>query len=254
VAGTPLDAAAWASPWRRRSPGDKLALGLGLMVCALLLPVWPGSPIVAAVAVGLALGPARVRWRVLVAAAAGPATFILLGAVGIAVTWRAGTGWPVPAVTGAGLGRAAATGGHAVAGTAAMLLLATTTPISDLVAWAGRRGVPAAVVDVAQLTYRLLFLLLDAAVQVRAAQVARLGYGTRRAAVRSAGMLVTVVLVRAWDRAHRLEEGLAGRGYEGSLAVLDDPRPSSPRFVAATVGLLAGIVVLSLLTAGRARS
>lgn len=252
--GLAIDVAAWSSPWRCRSPGDKVLLAFGLVLCALVLPVWPGSPLVAALAVGLTLGPARVGWRVLARAGRAALTFIVLGGLSIAITWQAGSaGGSGPAllgltVTTASAGQAAATTAHAVAGTAAMLLLATTTPITDLLAWARRRGVPEAVVDVAGLVYRLLFVLLATAQAVRAAQTARLGYATRRAALRSAAALTAAVLTRAWSRARRLEEGLAGRGLDGPLRVLEEARPSSPRFIAASVAALATVVAVSLTT------
>lgn len=246
--GLAIDAAAWASPWRFRSSGDKVLLALGLVLCALLLPVWPGCLIVTAVALGLTLGPAGVAFGVLLRAARAAAAFIVLGAVSIAVTWQAGAGLGGLTVTEASREQAVQSTAHAIAGTSAMLLLATTTPISDLLAWARRRGVPDVVVDVAGLTYRLLFVLLATTQAVRAAQTARLGYATRRAALRSAGALCAIVLARSWDRARRLEEGLAGRGLDGPLLVLDDSRPSSPRFVLAGVSTLVAVVVLTLLS------
>jgi cobalt/nickel transport system permease protein len=249
VTGPAIDTAAWTSRWRARNPGDKALLGLGLTGIALLLPAWPASPLITLVAVGLAVGPAGVNWRVLAAAARGPLAFILLGAAGIALTWRTtGGGWPTLTITADSVTQAARTGAHAVAGTCGVFLLAATTPISDLLDWARRHRVPDVVVDVAGLIYRLLFVLLQVATEVRAAQTARLGYATRRAALRSAGLLTTAVLTRAWDRAHRLEDGLAGRGLDGPLRVLPDPRPSSPRFVAATVLLLTSLTVTALLT------
>jgi cobalt/nickel transport system permease protein len=254
VRGLAIDVAAWSSPWRHRPPGDKVLLAFGLVLCALVLPVWPGSPLVAVTAVAAAVGPAQVGWRVLARAGRAALAFIVLGGVSIAITWQAGSaGGAGPAllgltVTTASAGQAAATMAHAVGGTAAMLLLATTTPITDLLAWARRRGVPEAVVDVAGLIYRLLFVLLATAQAVRAAQTARLGYATRRAALRSAAALTAAILTRAWTRARRLEEGLAGRGLDGPLRVLEDARPSSPRFVAASLVVLATVAVVSLTT------
>jgi cobalt/nickel transport system permease protein len=254
VRGLAIDVAAWSSPWRFRSPGDKLLLSLGLVLCALVLPPWPGCPLVVAVAVGLAVGPAGVGWRVLGRAARGAAAFIVLGAAGIAITWQPGVGATPTglAVTPASASDALRTAAHAVAGTAAMLLLATTTPVSDLLAWCRRRGVPDVVVDVAGLVYRLLFVLLSTAQAVRAAQVARLGYASRAATLRSAAALTAAVLTRAWSRARRLEDGLAGRGLDGPLRALDEPRPSSRRFVVSTVALLGGVVATSLSVASLA--
>lgn len=243
--GLAIDVAAWAGPWRRRSPGDKLLLSGGLVLCALLLPVWPGSPVVAAVAITLTVGPAAVPWHVLLTAARGALMFITLGALSVAVVRSSGPGWGLTVTTGS-LDQAARTAGHAVAGTAAVFLLAATTPICDLLGWLRRRGLPEVVVDIAGLVYRLLFVLLSTTRAVRAAQAARLGYASRRAAMRSAAALTAAVLTRALTRARALEDGLAGRGFDGPLRVLDDERPSSVRFVAASLAGLALIVVASL--------
>jgi cobalt/nickel transport system permease protein len=162
------------------------------------------------------------------------------------VTWSGDGGTVGPTVTDRSLGDAVDTLAHATAGTAAVLLLAATTPMTDLLAWARRRGVPQPVVDVAGLTYRMLFVLLATLGAVREAQVARLGYVDRRTTLRSAGMLAGTVLARSFERARRLEAGLAGRGFEGDLRVLDDERRTSPRFVAVTVAGLAALALVGL--------
>ncbi|GAB3261767.1 cobalt ECF transporter T component CbiQ [Kineosporia babensis] len=239
-----LDTAAWASPWRRYSPGDKVLLSLGLVISALVLPPWPASGLVTAIALGLILGPGRVPPHLLLRAARGPAAFIVLGTVSIAITWRtSGFG---PTVTSESLTAAASTLSHAVAGTSAVLLLAATTPMTDLLSWARRRGVPEAVVDVAGLTYRLLFVLLESVSAVRSAQTARLGYTSRRATLRSASGLAAATLTRAFDRARRLETGLAGRGFEGVMRTVGEQQSSSRSFELWTFASLALVVAVSL--------
>lgn len=248
--GLAIDVAAWSSPWRHRSPGDKLVLALGLVLSALVLPPWPAALIVTMVACGLALGPGGVAWRTLGRAARAPLVFIGWGSVGIAVAWQSSADGLGPlTVTPQTLASAAQTAAHAVAGSAALLLLATTTPLSQLLEWARRRGLPDVVADVAGLVYRLLFVLQATTSDIRSAQTARLGYASRAATMRSATGLTAAVLIRSWSRARRLEEGLAGRGMDGALRVLDETLPSSPRFVLMAVGIVAGIVTLSLICA-----
>ena len=237
-----VDDAAWASAWRRRSPGDKLLLCGGLVACALALPAWPGSALVGLTAVVLALGPARVPARTFTRAVRWPVAFIAVGAVTAVVTVDGGgLGWAPDAPT-----RAGSLVGHALAGSAAVLLLACTTPVSDLLPALRRLRVPAAVTEVASVTYRLLFVLLDSLRTIREAQTARMGRATVRTALRSDGALAAAVLTRSWDRARRLQEGLAGRGMEAELRVLPEEQPSSRGFVAASLAGLAGIVVLGL--------
>jgi cobalt/nickel transport system permease protein len=244
VTGLAIDDAAWASAWRRRSPGDKLLVSLGLVVSALLLPVWPGSVLVGLAAVVLALGPARVPARTFGRAVRVPLAFIGVGALTTVVQVGDGIGWAPDAAAQAG-----SLVGHAVAGSAAVLLLATTTPMSDLLPALQRLRVPAAVVEVASVVYRMLFVLLTSLSTIREAQTARMGYATVRSSYRSSGALAAAVLTRSWDRARRLQDGLAGRGLETGLRVLPETLPASRRFEAATVAGLAALAAVSLAVA-----
>ncbi|MGY1733603.1 cobalt ECF transporter T component CbiQ [Geodermatophilus sp. SYSU D01045] len=243
MTGLAVDDAAWASAWRTRSPVDKLLLTGGLVVCALVLPVWPGSVLVAATAVVLALGPARVPARTFGRAVRWPLAFVAVGALTAVVSVGDGDpGWAPDAAE-----RAGALVGHSVAGGAAVLLLATTTPMTDLLAALRRLRVPAAVVEVAGVTYRLLFVLLESLRTIREAQTARMGHSTWRRSYRSSGALAAAVLTRSFDRARRLQEGLAGRGMETGLRVLPESRPSSRGFLAATAAGLAALVAVGVL-------
>ena len=242
MTGLAIDDAAWSSAWRRRSPGDKALLCLGLIICALVLPAWPGSLLVGVTAVVLALGPARVPARTFGRAVRLPLAFITVGAVTAVVQVDGGgLGWAPDAAT-----RAGSLVGHALAGSAAVLLLATTTPMSDLLPALRRLRVPAAVVEVASVTYRLVFVLLESLRTIREAQTARMGYSSVRRSYRSSGALAAAVLTRSFDRARRLQTGLAGRGMETGLRVLPEALPSSKAFLAAGgLGLMA-IVSLSV--------
>jgi len=245
MSGLAIDDAAWRSAWRPRAPADKLLLSVGLVVSALVLPAWPGTLLVGLTAVVLALGPARVPARTFGRAVRLPVVFIAVGALTAVVEVGGdGFGWAPDAAA-----RAGALVGHGLAGSAAVLLLATTTPMSDLLPELRRLRVPAAVVEVASLVYRLLFVLLSSLTTIREAQTARMGHSSIARSYRSSGMLAAAVLTRSWDRARRLQDGLAGRGMETGLRVLPEARPSSRAFVAATVAGLAALATASLLVA-----
>lgn len=240
-----IDAAAWQSPWRRRSVAEKSVLSVGLVVAALVLPVWPASVLVTAVSVVVLLGPARLRPGLLARSLRAPLLFIAIGAasVAVSVSWAGG---PVVAITDASRDAAVSVAAHGVAGTLAVFVLAATTPMVDLLAGMRRARVPEACVDVAGLMYRLVFVLLSTVRQIREAQIARLGYRDRRTGLRSASALCATLLVRSWDRARRLEEGLAGRGYTGSLPTLGMPPRVSIRFLVGAVAVLVGVCAASV--------
>jgi cobalt/nickel transport system permease protein len=234
-----LDATAYSNPWRFRHPAEKALLALGLLVCAVALPTWPGALVTGTVAAALLLGPASVRPRQLLHVARTPLLFVATGAVPmlVAVGGPTSVRW---APHGPEL--AATVAGRAIAALLCLLLFAATTPLADVLPRLTRLGVPAAVTEVAALIYRMLFLLLDSARAVREAQAARLGYRTWATSYRSLAGQTGAIFVRAFDRARRLEGGLALRGYDGSLRVQVETRQVSPAFVAGTVLLLAAVV------------
>ncbi|GEL20542.1 cobalt ECF transporter T component CbiQ [Pseudonocardia asaccharolytica] len=235
----PLDAAAYTNRWRPRHPGEKAFLSLGLLVCAVALPPWPGALLVGAVAAALLLGPAGVRpgqaWRVLSV----PLGFVTVGSLPLLVA-VGGTPWI--RFEPAGLPLALELAARATAALLSLLLFAATTPLSDTLPRLARLGVPAAVTEVATLIYRMLFLLLDSVHAVREAQASRLGFRTWSTSYRSLSAQGGAIFVRAFDRARRLEDGLALRGYSGSLRVEVEQRPVSRPFVAASAVLLGAVV------------
>lgn len=240
----PIDAAAHSSRWRRRHPVDKAVLGFGLTVLAVSLPPWPGAVLVLIAALAVLLGPAGVPPRKLWRAYRVPLGFCVTGALTLIVQ----LGGPQGFVTLADGGPARA-GGLLLRTSAAslgVLLFAFTTPMSDLLPRLVKAGVPAPVVDVALVMYRMSFLLLDSMSRIRQAQAARLGHTTRAATWRSLGGLGATAFVRAFDRASRLQAGLAGRGYDGTLRVLVPEARVSRRFVAASAVLLLALAALTL--------
>jgi cobalt/nickel transport system permease protein len=244
----PIDAAAHSSRWRRRHPVDKAVLGLGLTVLAVCLPPWPGGALVLATALTALLGPAGVPARRLWRAWRAPLGFCVTGALTLLVEVGGPDGPVAPADGGAV--RAGELLLRGAAASLGVLLFAFTTPLSDLLPRLVRAGVPAPVVDVALVTYRMSFLLLDSVRQVRQAQAARLGHASRAAEWRSLAGLGATAFVRAFDRARRLHEGLAGRGYDGTLRVLVPEARVSVPFTAASGALLAGVTALTLLLEG----
>ncbi|MFC8194714.1 cobalt ECF transporter T component CbiQ [Streptomyces sp. NPDC057298] len=239
----PIDAGAHSSRWRRRHPVDKAVLGLGLTVLAISLPPWPGAALVLLTALTLLLGPAGVPARRLWRAYRVPLGFCVTGALPLLLQVGGPDGFLTPA--DGGPVRAGELLLRTSAASLGVLLFAFTTPMSDLLPRLVKAGVPAPVVDVALVTYRMSFLLLDSVRRIRDAQAARLGHTTRAAQWRSLAGLGATAFVRAFDRATRLQAGLAGRGYDGTLRVLVPEARVSARFTLASVALLTAVAALT---------
>lgn len=249
--GLALDQAAWASPWRSRSVRDKGLLSLGLVLIAISLPPLPAGGAIILVCLVLLLGPIQVGWVRLARISWLPVVSILIGVatVALSISWVGGL---QVRITEEGLETAVGLAIRAVAATLAMFTLACSTPMIDLLGALRRARIPDPLIEVAALTYRFTFGLLASVGAIRAAQEARLGYVSRSAATRSAALGVSVLFLRAWDRARRLEAGLASRGYEDALHTLEPERRRSWVFLAATaLGLL--VLVSGSLILGASR-
>jgi cobalt/nickel transport system permease protein len=238
-----LDAFAHTNPWRRRHPGEKAVLALGLLGCAVALPPWPGALVVGACALAVLLGPLALAPGQLLRALRAPLAFVTVGSVPLLV---AVGGDPLVRWAPEGLAAAVALAGRATAALLCLILFAASTPLADALPRLERLGVPAAVTEVAALVYRLLFLLLGTAATVRQAQAGRLGFRSWRTTYRCVAAQAAAIFVGSFDRARRLEQGLALRGYTGSLRVQVEERPVSVPFVVASVGLVAGVVSATL--------
>ncbi len=243
--GLALDHAAWSSPWRSRSVRDKGVLCLGLLLCAVSLPPFPGAAAVGVVSLALLLGPIRAGWVRLGRILWLPVVSILIGVATVAVSasWADGL---VLQVTPEGLTTAAGLAIRSFAATCAMFTLACSTPMIDLLSALRHLRVPDPLIEIAALVYRFTFGLLESAGAIHQAQQARLGFATRSAAMRSASMGVAALFLRSWDRARRLESGLAGRGYEDALRTLEPVHRRSTAFLVGSLVLLAAILAGSL--------
>ena len=218
--------------WTGRHPAEKLVLGGGLLLSAVLLPPLPGAPLVLAAAVGAALLGARLPAADYARVLAWPAGFLVVSAATLAVSVQPIGDGPLLSLPAAQVDVAIKASLRALAATSAMLLIILTTPLAEMLGALRRARLPAALVDIMLLVYRFVAIALEAADHARTAQASRLGYAGLRRSIRSSGRLAAALLPRVLDRAVRMQTGLASRGYSGELRVLAPARPLSLRFLA----------------------
>ncbi|MDA8232428.1 MAG: cobalt ECF transporter T component CbiQ [Magnetospirillum sp.] len=242
-----IDRLAQTSPWRTLPLAEKALLALGLLLLALVLPPWPGGAIVLAVAAATAIGLAGIPAAQWLAIFAAPFGFVLTGAATLALGWDSGGFRFLPDGAVAALAMVL----RSAAAVSSLLLLSLTTPATDFVRGAQRLGLPPELAETALATYGFLFILQDTATAMHASQAARLGYDGPGRALRSLGGLAAALLPRAFERARRLETGLAARGFDGRLRVLAAARTISPIRVSAILATLASVAGTGLWAAWR---
>lgn len=252
-----IDQYAYTSRIRQLDPAQKAALTALVIVLCLLLD----RPLVGLAAVlwmgGLTIFwagiPGRVVGRVLLA----EGLLLLLSVVGVALSFSTA---PLPApvasvqvgllwigTSPAALALAARLGCRALGCAAAMNFLALSTPLIDLVDLLRRLRVSPVLIDLMSVMYRYVFVLLESMQRMHTAQQSRLGYATRRAAMRSSGLLASRLFVDAYQRSRRMQTALESRGSTGGdLRVL----PLAYRHDARVWGLGAAVAGSLLLVWG----
>ncbi len=131
-------------------------------------------------------------------------------------------------------------------GVLAVLLLLTTTRVTEVLIALRSLGVPAPLVNILNLTYRYLFLLMEEAGRLQRARAAR---SARRAPgrgdpglmwrARVTGGMIAVLLARSLARSQRVYYAMMARGFRGELRTFPTPPPTRREI------LFAGALVLA---------
>jgi cobalt/nickel transport system permease protein len=222
-----LDRVAQTNRWRGRSLAEKLTLSLGLLAVDLSQPPLVTAPVILAALSILALGAARIPFRVWTWGLAVPLGFSATGAIPLLFPWDIAHGLNACAVML-----------RALAGGACLIFLGLTTPAPVLIQGAQRLKIGQEIADIALLTYRFIFILTEQALAMHHAQTARMGQATARKRIRSVGIVIACLLPRALHHARRLEIGLAARNWQGAFPTLTPPAPISPAGMILAVGVV----------------
>lgn len=230
---------AYASPLRNVDTGAKLILVLsgmgGVLYTAAPLPTALTLLVFAPLTVAGGKVPLRSYLRIL----SPPLIFLLSGALTIPLSIHVS---PSPTVSfdPGGWQQVPPLICRSVGTLVPLLFLPLTTPMTDIVSCLRRIGVPAPIAEIMTVAYRMLFVLSVAFQEVRTAQDARLGYGTRSQGVRSARIAVAGIFARLFVRSRDLSRAAEARGLSGELRGIPPrfPHPVRDRMAASALGML----------------
>ena len=246
-----IEQCAYSNRWRSVSPAAKGLFSLGGIAAAFAADQPSGALLVAGLIIlallfGAAISPGR-----FLRIALPPLGFLLLGSFSLAYSLDTGgahgelgirwlpAGWaPVQQLAARSLGALSA-----------LLFLALTTPMTDLIALLRRLRVPEVLLEIMVLCYRMLFVFSDALQQTHTAQAARLGYATPRLALRSLGGLTASLTVQIWQRAQALHVAAQSRNNDGAFRFLEPEYPNTRRDLSIAAVGATFLVALALVLA-----
>ena len=132
----------------------------------------------------------------------------------------------------------------AMAGISALYMLSLSTPVNQLVLVLQKLHLPSLLVELMNLIYRYIFILIDAADQMQTAAKARFGYGTFRQSIRSFALVAGNLFLVSLKKAGTYYDALLSRGYEGRLEFLtEETAPTAGQMVFTGAYLLAVLLL-----------
>jgi cobalt/nickel transport system permease protein len=217
-----IEQCAYTNRWRQTAPAAKGVFALSGFVAAFAAGNPASAFAVAGLMVLVTVAGAGIAFSRLARVALPPLGFLLFGSLSLAfsldlhgtnnqlaVHWLP-SGWaPIQQLAARSCGALAA-----------LLFLALTTPLTDLIALLRRLHIPDVLLDLMVLCYRMLFVFSEALHDTRTAQAARLGYATPRLALRSIGSLTANLTLQIWQRTHALQIAAQARNNDTSFRFL----------------------------------
>ena len=126
-----------------------------------------------------------------------------------------------------------------------LVLLTSTTPFTELLRGMRRLGCPAVITLNLGFLYRYFFVLTEEVMRMRQARdCRRVGRAAAMTELKLLGSMLGTLLVRSFERAERLYQGMLSRGYSGDFPVYTSHRFGWRDII--FVGVLTPFVVAAL--------
>jgi cobalt/nickel transport system permease protein len=241
-----IEQLSYSNRWRRVHPAAKCVFTLCGMIAAFVASSPAIALLVAALLAAVTCRGARIPLRCYLRVASAPLLFLLVSGTTLAVSvgWQPHFPWLALSSNDSQLQAALHVAGRSLVCLAALLFLALTTPLNDLIALLRRMGFPDVLTDLMTLCYRTLFVFLEATHDIVTAQSSRLGYATPRLALRSLGIMVAALTVQVWQRSQALQQAALSRANDGPLRFLTPTYPGGAGSI--LVGFTAGCALIIL--------
>ena len=226
-----IEDSAYSNRWRKVSPAAKGLFSLCGMVAAYAAATPVSACGVAAILCAVAVLGAGIPPERYLRVATPALLFLSVSALSLAVSFKIGNtvGDLSLHLARGEFYRVAQVCGRSLGGLAALLFLAMTTPLSDIINLLRRLRAPEVLLDIMILCYRTLFVFSETVRDTITAQSARLGYATVRHSMCSMGGLVSNITVQVWQRSQALHVAAMARNNDGPLRFLEQEYANSLR-------------------------
>lgn len=250
-----IDKLAYSSKLRYKSPFLKSAFAVGALLICVAARSFVVSSLVLLLMGCLTVFYSRTSFSHYCKLMAAPLTFLLLGTIAIAVNYTTepmdlfsiAVGQHYLAVSHTSAFYAIRLIVVSLASVSCLYFLTLTTPMLDLLLVLKKLHCPWIIIELMMLIYRYIFVLLDMGSAIMTAQNCRLGNRDAKTAINGMGQMLSVLLVRALNKASLLFDAMESRCYDGQIRVLNESTAASSREKVVVGSALCLLFVIALL-------
>ncbi len=121
-----------------------------------------------------------------------------------------------------------------------------TTPMASVFNLLKKLRIPSIILELMELIYRFIFIILEQAVKIHQAQSSRLGYSTIKNSIKSVGELAGNLFVLSIRRVTNINNGFESRNFSTDYAYIAVKEKNSKGMVFAIIGITAVLIVAIL--------
>ena len=184
-----------------------------------------------------------------------PIVFLLFGSAAIAVgfSWNpVGQynlnvfGWFYIYCSQASLWKASGLIFKALGAVSALYMMTLTTPLSELIVVLRKAHIPKVIIELMNMIYRYIFIMLDTHSRMKNSAEARLGYVDFKTSCYSFGQVASNLLIVSLKRGTEYYNALESRCYNGDLQFLEEEKPIRKNQVAGAAVVVALLILIKI--------
>lgn len=130
----------------------------------------------------------------------------------------------------------------------ALYMMTLTTPLSELIVVLRKAHVPKLIIELMNMIYRYIFIMMDTHSRMKNSAESRLGYIDFKTSCYSFGQVASNLLIVSLKKGTDYYNALESRCYNGDLQFLEVEKPVSKWQIAGAIGFIIAIILIWVLT------
>lgn len=135
----------------------------------------------------------------------------------------------------------------ALGAVSALYMMTLTTPLGEIISVMRRAHVPKLLVELMNMIYRYIFIMLDTHRRMKHSAESRLGYCDFKTSCYSFGQIAGNLFVVSLKRGNAYYNALESRCYDGELLFLEEEKPVKAKHIAMAAAFIAVLLLLKFL-------